>query len=107
MTIQPGIAVGGQDVPHFVSGNKNLTNRLNSRNYNDFRFFGKIYENYDHRRIVRLGFTDGLKWIFLDVTADSDVNTANYTDYGIFTIPILVFMVRLKNSYSLSQKKNP
>lgn len=101
------LAVGGQELPHFVSGNQNLTNRLNSRNYNDFRFMGKIYKKYDHSTIVHPGFIDGLKWIFSDAPADSDANTTNYTDYGIVTILILVLIVRLKNSFLLSQKKNP
>jgi predicted alpha/beta superfamily hydrolase len=113
------LAVGEQDDPLFVSGNKNLSTRLQSRNYKNFRFNGTIYQNYDHRTVIRPGFTEGLKWIFSDETwktelteqdikqssnsSDSLVHTTNYIDYGIITL-LMVFLIT-KFKRSLSQKK--
>ncbi|MFX0060211.1 MAG: alpha/beta hydrolase [Candidatus Heimdallarchaeota archaeon] len=101
------LAVGELDDPLFVSGNVNLTNRLNSRNYEDLRFFGKIYENFGHGSVVRPGFTDGLKWVFSDEKWDTDANTTNYADYGIFVILFLNIIIRLKETFLLSRNKNP
>jgi hypothetical protein len=112
------LAVGGQDDPLFVSGNKNLSTRLQSRNYHNFRFNGTIYENYNHRTVIRPGFTEGLKWIFSDEiwkteltehditqsskSSESVVHTTNYIDYSI-TLLMVFFITKFKRS--LSQKK--
>ncbi|MFX1537812.1 MAG: alpha/beta hydrolase, partial [Promethearchaeota archaeon] len=89
------LAVGGQDDPLFVSGNKNLTTRLNSRKYQDFRFNGTIYEDHDHGSVVRPGFTEGLQWVFSAKFTKSATNTASYSVYGIFSLLIVVLVVKL------------
>ena len=97
------LAVGGQDDPLFVSGYHNLTTRLKSRNYQNFRFNGTFYKDLGHGSVVRLGFIEGLQWVFSNKAVESEpsksVNTTNYTDYGIFTLILVVFAIR---KYKLS-----
>ena len=110
------LAVGEHD-SYFVTENVDLINRLNSRDYNDFKFFGKIYENLDHSTIVRPGFIDGMKWIFCteiaeltnttsvtstdpEVTSHSSessdplIRVTNYTNCSFYFFIVLVILFR-------------
>jgi len=104
------LAVGGQDDPLFVSGYHNLTTKLKSRNYQNFRFNGTFYGDLGHGSVVRPGFTDGLQWVFSDKAVESElsksVNTTVFTDYGISTLLIVVFVVRKYKSSFFATKKN-
>ncbi|MHA2202918.1 MAG: alpha/beta hydrolase-fold protein [Candidatus Hodarchaeales archaeon] len=68
-------AIGEQDTSVSVPENMNLTNRLKSRYYKDFRFLGKLYEEHDHASIVRPGIIEGLKWVFSNTSVDFDLDT--------------------------------
>ncbi len=89
------LAVGEDDLL-FASCNEDLIDRLNSRDYKNFRFNGKIYENLDHGSIVRPGFTDGLKWVFSEPTQTSD-SVVDFS-YTLFAILMLAVFYRFKKA---------
>jgi enterochelin esterase-like enzyme len=57
------MAVGGQEELRFTSSNSSLTDSLNSRNYQNFRFQSVVYPALGHDTPAD-GFSDGLFWIF-------------------------------------------
>jgi predicted alpha/beta superfamily hydrolase len=57
------MGVGGQEELRFTSSNSSLTDSIESRNYQNFRFQSIVYPNLGHNT-VEDGFSDGLNWVF-------------------------------------------
>ncbi|MFX0064791.1 MAG: alpha/beta hydrolase [Candidatus Hermodarchaeota archaeon] len=59
------LTAGAADHPAIVPGvNETLKTRLESRNYEDFRFKCTIYAGRDHSTVLQPSIEDGLKWCF-------------------------------------------
>ncbi len=58
------LAVGAQDEPRFVTSTQDMVKRLESRQYQDFRFRSKLYRSDDHMSVVTPAVWAGLMWVF-------------------------------------------
>ena len=58
------LAAGAQDEPRFVTSTQDMAERLEGRQYQDFRFRNKLYRSDDHMSVVTPAVWDGLLWVF-------------------------------------------
>jgi Tol biopolymer transport system component/enterochelin esterase-like enzyme len=58
------MAVGGMDEARFVNSHQDMTNKLESRGYQDFYFKSRVYISDDHSSIVTPAVWAGLLWVF-------------------------------------------
>jgi enterochelin esterase-like enzyme len=60
------LAVGAQDEPRFVTSTQDMAQRLEGRDYQDFRFRSKLYWSDDHMSVVTPAVWEGLMWVFVE-----------------------------------------
>ena len=58
------LAVGGQEETRFVTSNKDMAQKLESRHYDGLRFKSRKYGSEDHMSIVTPAVWAGLLWVF-------------------------------------------
>jgi predicted alpha/beta superfamily hydrolase len=64
MDIKLYMSVGHLESTEDLHAFENLTNILNSHNYNDFSFKSLIYENLNHLTIIGPSINNGIRWLF-------------------------------------------
>jgi uncharacterized protein (DUF885 family)/enterochelin esterase-like enzyme len=58
------MAVGGQEQVRFVDSNREMANRLETRDYQAFRFKASTFRAHAHMSIVPYAIPIGLNWVF-------------------------------------------
>jgi hypothetical protein len=58
------MAVGEYEEDRFVTSNREMAERLRTREYAGFHIVSKKYSGLNHGSIVAPAIEDGLKWIF-------------------------------------------
>ena len=58
------MGVGGSEEYRFEESNREMTEILNNRNYNNFKFHNEVYSELSHGDVAYPNMNDGLQWIF-------------------------------------------
>ncbi|MHA2249642.1 MAG: alpha/beta hydrolase [Candidatus Kariarchaeaceae archaeon] len=86
-----------RDLPNFAENARILKDKLEKREYQEFKLKAKEYQGLDHGAVLEPSIIDGLSWIFNGANTDEIHSTNNSSE--IFGISMISFTLIILNRY--------